>query len=135
MSPRLPGCRIEASCAVNPSEDPGKVAAAVSNVLPGCTARPGDRSVSATSDSLASLEKIRESIQSRQSQAAYRRALERHADGGATWFYLNKQAAFAGKVALCEAAEESPLGPIRVALASSSIGEVIGLLTSPRRLS
>lgn len=118
-------CKIEMSCAVNPSEDPGKVKTAVTNVFPGCTVRYENYSISAMSGSLASLEKIRESIRSRQSQKAYSRTLGRNTDGGTTWFYLNKQAAFANKVAICEDAAESPLGPIRVILASSNIERTI----------
>ena len=42
-----------------------------------------------------------------------------------TWFYLNKQAAFVEKIAICEESEESPLGPIKVILTSSRIDEII----------
>lgn len=121
-------CKVEAACAVNPSESPDKVRAAVANVLPGCALDHENFSITAVSDSLASLEKIREAIMSRQSQRTYRRALEKHLDGNSTWFYLNKQAAFAKKVAICEEADESPLGPIRVVLTSGDIGGVVGWL-------
>ena len=42
-----------------------------------------------------------------------------------TWFYLNKQAAFVEKIAICEEAEESPLGPIKVVMTSSNIDGII----------
>ena len=44
------------------------------------------------------------------------------------WFYLNKQAAFVEKVVLCEEAEESPLGPLKLILTSSNIDLVIDAL-------
>jgi|TARA_Y100000815_G_scaffold61902_1_gene50225 predicted RNA binding protein with dsRBD fold (UPF0201 family) len=47
-----------------------------------------------------------------------------------TWFYLNKQAAFANVIALCDEADESPLGPIKVVLHSKNIEDVIDWLVS-----
>ena len=120
-----PDFKIHVTCAVNPSESPEKVRAAVTNIFPGVAAGSKNFSIVATSDSPGSLEKVRESVRSRQSRGAWRRALEKHLDGDSTWFYLNKQAAFAKKVAICEQADESPLGPIRVTVASGDIGGLI----------
>ena len=47
-----------------------------------------------------------------------------------TWFYLNKQAALAGKIAICENASESPLGPITVTITSLGINSVTDWLVS-----
>jgi predicted RNA binding protein with dsRBD fold (UPF0201 family) len=47
-----------------------------------------------------------------------------------TWFYLNKQAAFANVIALCDEADESSLGPITVVLHSKNIEDVIDWLVS-----
>ena len=47
-----------------------------------------------------------------------------------TWFYLNKQAAFANAITLCDEADESPLGPIKVVLHSKNIEDVIDWLVS-----
>jgi hypothetical protein len=49
-------------------------------------------------------------------------------ENDSTWFYLNKQAAFVGTITLCEEAEESPLGPIKVILTSSNIDKIIDWL-------
>ncbi|MBI2111431.1 MAG: hypothetical protein HYT44_03515 [Nitrosarchaeum sp.] len=49
-------------------------------------------------------------------------------ENDSTWFYLNKQAAFSNAIALCEEAEESPLGPIKVILTSSNIDRIIDWL-------
>ena len=47
-----------------------------------------------------------------------------------TWFYLNKQAAFVDVVALCNEADESALGPIKIVLNSNNIEEIIENLAS-----
>ncbi len=61
-------------------------------------------------------------------QRIYRRALEKNLENNSTWFYLNKQAAFAEKIAICEKSEESPLGPIKVILTSQNIDRIIDWL-------
>ena len=45
-------------------------------------------------------------------------------------FYLNKQAAFVEKIAICEKADESPLGPIKVILTSVYIDKIIDWIVS-----
>jgi hypothetical protein len=47
-----------------------------------------------------------------------------------TWFYLNKQAAFVDVIAICNEADESPLGPIKIVLHSTNIEDVIEWLVS-----
>ena len=81
--------------------------------------------ISAQSKELRSFEKIYEVIHSKKSQNTYRRYLERNLDNNTTWFYLNKQAAFVEQIAICEEEGESPLGPIKVIIASSNIDEII----------
>ena len=123
-------CKIEAYSSVNPSEDPQKVKTAIENILIGCKIRTGKFSISGISDELSSLDKIHETIHSRQSQNALRRNLETNLDNNTTWFYLNKQAAFVDNVALCEEAEESPLGPIKIIITSRNIEQIIEWLSS-----
>ncbi|MFQ5497499.1 MAG: RNA-binding domain-containing protein [Nitrosopumilus sp.] len=118
-------CKIEMFCSVNPSEDPEKVKKAISNIFPYSTVKSETSTVSAQSKELKSFEKIFETIQSKQSQKTYRKYLEKNLDNSTTWFYLNKQAAFVEKIAICEEAEESPLGPIKVILTSSNIDGII----------
>lgn len=122
--PSIP-CKIEFFTSVNSSEDPQKIIQAISSIFPNSEINNGKFSISATSESLSSLEKIVESIHSRHSEKTYRKHLQRNLDGNSTWIYLNKQAAFAEKVAICEEADESPLGPIKVILTSSQIDRII----------
>ena len=118
-------CKIEMVCPVNLSEDPDKVIQAISNIFPHSDIKNENFSIKAQSNELRSLEKIYESITSTQSQKSYTRNLENNLEGNSTWFFLNKQAAFVDQVVICEEAEESPLGPIKVILNSSNIDGII----------
>ena len=118
-------CKIEMVCSVNLSEDPDKVIQAISNIFPHSDIKNENFSIKAQSNELRSLEKIYESITSTQSQKSYTRNLENNLEGNSTWFFLNKQAAFVDQVVICEEAEESPLGPIKVILNSSNIDGII----------
>lgn len=118
-------CKIEMICPVNLSEDPEKVKQAISNIFPFSEIKNENFSIKAQSKELRSLEKIYETILSTQSQKSYTRNLENNLENDSTWFFLNKQAAFVERVAICDEAEESPLGPIKVTLTSSNIDEVI----------
>jgi len=119
------GCKIEMFCSVNPSEDPKKITKAISNIFPHSITTAENFSISAQSNDFKSLEKIYKTIHTKQSQKIYRRNLEKNLENDATWFYLNKQAAFVEKIAICEKEDESPLGPIKVILTSSNIDEII----------
>ncbi len=123
-------CKIEMFCLVNPSEDPKKITKAISNVFTHSTIKTENFSIGAQSSDLKSLEKIYETVQKKQSQKIYRRNLEKNLENDTTWFYLNKQAAFVEKIAICEKADESPLGPIKVILTSSYIDQIIDWIVS-----
>lgn len=117
-------------CFVNSSEDPNKIKKAISNIFPYSTLETEMFSISAQSKDLKSLEKIYEIIHTKQSQKIYRRNLEKNLENNTTWFYLNKQAAFVEKIAICEKSDESPLGPIKVILTSSNIDGMIDWIVS-----
>jgi predicted RNA binding protein with dsRBD fold (UPF0201 family) len=122
-------CKIEAYCEINPSEDPQKIEQVMSNVLNNVEFKISKGSIVATSKELESLSKIHDSIQKHRSQNTYLRFLETNMDGDETWFYLNKQAAFVNSVSLCEHADESALGPIKITIRSKNIERVIEWLT------
>lgn len=121
-------CKIEIFSSVNPSEDPSKVKSAILNIFPDCKITIEKYSIKGDSNDLNSLEKIYDSIHSMQFQRIYQRRLEKNLENNSTWFYLNKQAAFAEKIAICEEADESPLGPIKVILTSTQIDQIIDWL-------
>jgi predicted RNA binding protein with dsRBD fold (UPF0201 family) len=118
-------CKIEMFCSINPSEDPEKIKKLILNIFPNSKIKIEDFSINAHSKDLTSFEKIYETIRSKRSQKNYRRNLENNLDNDTTWFYLNKQAAFAEEIAICEEAEESPLGPIKVIMTSPDIDRII----------
>jgi predicted RNA binding protein with dsRBD fold (UPF0201 family) len=118
-------CKIEAYCSINSTEDPKKVKQAITNILVDVDVKINNESLKATSSSLDSLQKIYEAIHSHKSKNAYRRQLNQNLSDESSWFYLNKQAAFANVVALCSESEESPLGPIKIILNSKNIDTVI----------
>ena len=123
-------CRVNINCQVNPSEDPQKVELAVSNVFHNMDIYIKEDSLNATSQTLESLLLIHEAIHSRNTQKVYGRNLKRNTTDDSTWFYLNKQAAFVDVIALCENADESPLGPIKVIVQSKHIEQMIDWLIS-----
>jgi predicted RNA binding protein with dsRBD fold (UPF0201 family) len=122
-------CKIEAYCEINPSEDPKKIEQVMINVLNNVEFKINKGSITATSREIESLSKIRESIQKHRSQNVYSRFLDNNLDGDETWFYLNKQAAFANSISLCEHTDESALGPIKITIRSKNIERVIEWLT------
>jgi predicted RNA binding protein with dsRBD fold (UPF0201 family) len=121
-------CKIEAYAPVKPSEDPEKVRLAVSHVLLDSNFKYEDGSIKASSKDLQSLAKIYDTIRARRVTKAYRRQMRFNTRGDTTWFYLNKQAAYVDVIAICEEAEESPLGPIKIILHSTEIQKVIDWL-------
>jgi len=125
-------CKIDAYCLINPSEDPKKVEQAITNILVDVNIKINNESMHATSTNLECLQKIYETINSHHSKNAYRRQLNQNISDESSWFYLNKQAAFANSIALCSESEDSPLGPIKIILKSKNIQTVIDWLISIR---
>ena len=123
-------CKISIYCTINESEDVNKVRTAVSNILTGMDEKLTDDSFAANSDNYASLTKNYETMRSRKTKSPYRRHLMRNMTEDSTWFYLNKQAAFANVIALCDEEDQSPLGPIKLVLHSKNIEDVIDWLVS-----
>jgi len=123
-------CKVSAYCTINTSEDINKVRTAVSNVLTDMDEKLTGDSLVANSNNYESLTKIYETMRTRKTKSAYRRHLMRNMTEDSTWFYLNKQAAFANVTVLCDEADESPLGPIKVVLHSTNIEDVIEWLVS-----
>jgi hypothetical protein len=103
---------VEAEAYLNPSEDEAKVSRALNNILPGAQVEKRDERLVARAEGYQALEPLYRQVRERQVITALRRMLRAHSEGGETWVYLNRQAAFVGRLAVCEEPEESPLGPI-----------------------
>ena len=114
-------CKISAYCAINPSEDIDKIRTAVSNVLIDMDEKIVGNSLIANSNNYESLSKIYEIVRAKNIKKVYRRNLRQNIVDDSTWFYLNKQAAFANVIALCDEDNQSPLGPIKIVLQSKNL--------------
>ena len=123
-------CKISVYCTINESEDVNKVRTSISNVLTDMDEKMTDDALVANSANYESLTKIYEIMRSRRTKNAYRRHLMRNMTEDSTWFYLNKQAAFANVIALCDEEDQSPLGAIKVVLHSQNIEDVIDWFVS-----
>lgn len=123
--------RVEA--AVNPSEDPDKVSDAISRVVK-CLPefRYGSRMLGRATGH-ESLSLVYEQVRSRSAMGVLRRMLIDNRAGQSTWFFLNKQAATAGIAAVIEEEQESPLGPIRVAISCEELDALIDWLAPETR--
>ena len=121
-------CTIEIFCKINPSEDFNKIKSTISNIFPKCKIKIKNSLLQAYSENTDSLKKIHESIHSMQHQRIYKRTLQKNLKKNSTWFYLNKQAAFVEKIAICEESNESPLGPIKIILTANNIDKIIDWL-------
>ena len=118
-------CKIEMFCTINPSESIEKVEQTISSIFPYSVIKNNEFSINAISKELRSFEKIYHFIHNNKLQKNFLSSLEDNLENDTTWFYLNKQAAFVEQIAICEEFDESPLGPIKVTLASSNIDRII----------
>lgn len=110
---------VECECNIYPSEDLNKVIKAIKNVIDVPEVVHGDGIVRAKAIvGMDSLSNMKRQIRSRQVMDTFRRIMleNESKDGYSTWLYLNKQAAYAGSIVVCEDADESPLGPIRLVI-------------------
>ena len=121
---------IQIFCEINPSEDPEKVKLAINNIFPDLTLEITDTDITGKSNNIQILSQISKSIHQNNIKKTYLRILKNNSNSDSSWFYLNKQAAFVNTVALCNEANESSLGPIKVILRSNDIEQVIDSITN-----
>ena len=123
-------CKIEIDTPLYPSEDPTKVASTIQRIFADINIISSDYTITAKSTDIAILKTVFEAIHAKRSQRVYMRNLKKNLQGNTTWFYLNKQAAFVGKIVICVESDESPLGPIKVSINSPNIDSIIEWLAS-----
>jgi predicted RNA binding protein with dsRBD fold (UPF0201 family) len=134
MKPQVPSqpFLIHFRVPVRASESKEKVITALHNALPGrLTIEEHQNLLTGSSDDPLSLSRIYEALRGRQVLNAARRLLLRNLEGSKTMLLLNKQAAYANVIALCEFHEESPLGPIELTVKSEDLKGLIEWL-APR---
>ena len=121
-------CNVQVLCDINISEDVSKVKNAALNVFPDLRISIADSQLVGKSNDITYLTNISELIHNKKTNNAFERILKKNTNENSTWFFLNKQAAFVEIVALCNDADESSLGPIKVILEADDIESVIELL-------
>jgi predicted RNA binding protein with dsRBD fold (UPF0201 family) len=120
---------VYAETEINPTESVEKVKAAVCNVLGNVSTAvqtEGKGSVlTAEASGQDSLTKFRNLLRTDRIRDAARKALFHSIRGNTISFCLNKQVAYAGHISFSEETAESPLGPIRVTVTSSSPRQLV----------
>ena len=119
---------VTAKTIVNPSEDPDKVINCLVNTINGGNPSILNNFAIVTSKGIHSLHHIRVGVKSRLSAGVLLRLLGNNQTGNSSWFFLNKQAAILGTIALVEIWDESTLGPITVTIESKDLDKVIDWL-------
>ena len=116
---------IQVFCEINPSEDLEKIKTSIFNLFPDLKIKIQENHLSGSSNDIELLSKVIKSIKNRQTVSVLSRIMKTNMEENSTWFYLNKQAAFVDVIALCNDADESALGPIKIVLNSNNIEEII----------
>ncbi|MBC7118502.1 RNA-binding domain-containing protein [Methanothermobacter tenebrarum] len=119
-------CEVKIKTRINATENPRKVLESVLNIFPKIEIKETDNLIQG-GGGIEVLEELRESLEERRIRSTARKILYENRIGLKTTFYLNKQAAFIGKVNILEE-EISPLGDIKVELISENLKEVIDWL-------
>lgn len=110
--------RAEAEC--NATEDPEKVRAALSNIFPGLEIKGDDPLYVESENEKSGLNTLKEMVWDKKILDTVRGRLLKSEYGGSVTLLLNKQAAFAGRLGVCDEGE-SPLGPIKVTFSAGLV--------------
>ncbi|MEM4679118.1 MAG: RNA-binding domain-containing protein, partial [Candidatus Jordarchaeales archaeon] len=84
-------------------------------------------------EGIDSLRQIYEKLREQYIVEAARGVLKRNIRENELTFYLNKQAAYVGKLHFCAPERESPMGAIKVTIISNKINELVEWLCPPTR--
>ncbi len=121
-----------AEAEVRPTEDPERVAKALTNLFSGKQREKteGERTyIVLEGDDILSLEGFRMIIQRDRIRAAAGAVLRRSSNANSILVFLNKQVAYVSHVSFCEPEGESPLGPIRLLIETTDPTRVIHWIT------
>jgi len=127
---------VRAEAEVHPTEDQAKVERALLKLFPTgriqkSTKLDGTVIVAVHGNSFDFLSNLRSLIKQERIRAAARAILLRRLREQPLRIYLNKQAAFMGRVSFCEPEGESPHGPISILVDSSNYDQVTDYLAAP----
>ncbi|MCY3854437.1 MAG: hypothetical protein OXF28_02005 [Thaumarchaeota archaeon] len=122
-------CKIIASSTIYTSEDPQKVKYSIDNIILNAEVKISLHNIYARSNTIDSLLKIYNTIFFHNKYKIYETKLHNNLHNNNTWLYMNKQAAYANSIVLCNDIDESPLGPIKISIFSDDIMSLITWLT------
>jgi predicted RNA binding protein with dsRBD fold (UPF0201 family) len=124
--------RIKVITKQHPTEDPKKISTALKNII------QSDVKIENIGDDIylyiestepRDLDHLYELLRQQRILDVARKTLRNGIAGNSTYFYVNKQVAFIGKINFCDEEGESPLGPIRVEIEYNNIDHLIDWLT------
>lgn len=126
--------RLDLRVSVSPTEDRSKVLIAATNILGECgyAVEERDDFIFIRSSDFGCLRKIRDQLRDRHVRDAARRLLVKNREGSRVSLMFNRQAAFAGVIAVVSSGEESPLGPVTLQIECGRMDELIDWLSVPR---
>ena len=116
-----------------PTEDPEKLIQAMKNILPTeffKDARTSGTFIVGMAEGIESLTTFKELVKKFQIGPMIRNRLLHSILDNMTTLYMNKQAAFVGKIALLDVNEEPPLGVISFSIVSNDLESVIDWIYS-----
>lgn len=131
---------VRAEAAVHPTEDQAKVERALLKLFPSGRIKKTVKSdgavfVSVHGTGFDFLSNLRSLIKQERIRSAARAILLRGLREPRLRFYLNKQAAFMGRISFCEPLGESPHGPISVEVDAEDNQAIVDYLASPPKQS
>jgi len=127
--------KVTVETVVHPTEDEAKVERALHNIFPSAPiqkvgTRGDDIVLGMHGDDIDFLSNLRSMIRQERIRSAARSILFSRTRGQRIRIYLNKQAAFAGRVSFCEPEGESPHGPVSIEIESPVPESVIDFLAA-----
>ncbi len=124
--------KLRMRATISPTEDKVKVLQAAHNIIGecACSLEEGDGEVTFLSEDVSCLQRVHDQLRDRHVRDAARRLILRQRTGNNVNLLFNRQAAFAGVIALCTSEMESPLGTIAMEIECEGPDELIDWFTA-----
>ncbi len=118
---------IVAPIACTESEE--KVIRSVSNIFPGVDLRRDGEAIAGFASTLSVLERLRMQVRARRIRASARAVILKGVKSGSLTFYIDKQAAYMGRVSFWDPSEKHMPSPIMVRVRTENPMDVVEWLT------
>ena len=121
--------KLECEAQIHPTETEEKVKAAITNIFPTIEIQVNNDWIISHTSNYSDLFHFTELLEKQRVLDAARRLIFKRLVDDTTRFLLNKQAAYMGKVNICENESESPMGPIFVVITSNRIIDLLNQIS------